>query len=83
MKDEFSASFYVVYISSLSFLLCFDNVAWRKEEHPGSLSCGSLQFLGTNISQGSVWTCLRCGRMFNCCFPRNLVLSLWVKHFKN
>jgi len=44
-------------------------------------SSGSLRFLSTNISQGSVALCLRCGGMFNYCFARNLLLSQSVKEF--
>ena len=36
-----------------------------------------------NISQGSVATCLRCGRTFNHHFFRNLLLSLLVKKTEN
>jgi len=40
---------------------------------------GSVRFLSTNSSQGSVATRLRRGGIFNYCFSRNLLLSLSVK----
>jgi len=39
-----------------------------------------MAILSTNISQGSVATCLRCGGIFNYCFVRNLpLLNLTLK----
>ena len=38
-----------------------------------------LLFSGTNISQGSVETCLRCGGIFYYCFAKNILLSLSLK----
>jgi len=37
--------------------------------------------LKTDISQGSVVTCLRCGEVFNKDFIANLLVSLLVKQF--
>ena len=48
-----------------------------------SLSFGSLRFLNTNISQGSVATRLRCGGIFNQYFTRNLVITCRWKNFEN
>jgi len=40
-----------------------------------------MAILRTNISQGSVATCLRCDGIFNYWLTRNLLLSLPVKEF--
>jgi len=45
----------------------------------GSSLHSALQFLNTNISQGSVATWLRCGGIFNYYLARNVLLSLLVK----
>jgi len=63
--------------TSLSEYFCFEwlSLAWKF----ASLCSESLQFLSTNISQGSVATYLMCGGIFNYCFAGNLLLSLSVK----
>jgi len=48
-------------IGSIFLSNCFE---WQSL---ASLSFGSLRFLRTTISQSSVATCLRCGRIFNYC----------------
>ena len=53
----------------------------RLEWKFASLSSGSVRFLSTYISQGSVATHLRCGGMFNYCFARNILLNLPVYEF--
>jgi len=40
-----------------------------------------LQFSDIDVSQGSVATCLRCGRIVNDNFVANLLVNLSVKEF--
>jgi len=53
------------------FQQMFWMAAWQFSLH----SSGSLWFVNTTISQGSVVTCLRCGGIFNYFITRNLLLS--------
>jgi len=61
------------------FSRCFEwlSLAWQFSSH----SSGSLRFLNTTISQGSVATRLRCGGVYNYFVTRNLLLSLLMKEF--
>jgi len=58
---------------------CFEwlSLAWQL----ASLTLKHGNVLNTNISQGSVATCLRCDGIFNNVFIANLLLSLSVKEF--
>jgi len=63
------------------FSNCFEwlSLAWQF----ASLSSRAWRYLSTNVSQGNVATRLRCDGIFNCCFIRNLLLSLLMKEFWN